>query len=547
MADPSDPGFDPRAIFEDAQKRFLESEDNLRKGLDEEGGIFARLMNLVTGFFSAQWASVWTRASNVFKFILVPLWSFVSGAVFATGQSEIDHLLGWMRAQDMLDDNDVQQLESFLTRTKVLGPWLAGPITGMVMMRVFGAFLDVLGGTAIQNLNKKYSPTVPDPNSLVRTSFIAPELHDKVVELCKRAGYSEEDIKLLFVSQYALQNPVDIMQLVWRGELTEDQAINRMQELGFTSDRVAELMKLWERIPTLQDVVRYQGKEAFEPAMINTFGLMEDFPKESIKWAAKQGLSERWAQAEWVSHWRDIGINFMLQAYHRDIVDWPFVEKYMRLIEFPPGIREVVKETAYNVITRVDARRMHKVGLVGTEQLFDLYRFQGFSPESARLMTEFTIMYNGGDERDLTKTDILKGYEDGDLLQQEALGLLVDLGYEKSVAEYYVIRVDQEKQTSLRMDYLEDIKYKYTNNMLSRADAERQMLSIGFDLSRVTVLLAKYDALRNQNNKLPSKTDLDKQLRREIINEAEYRAEMGRLGYNETYINRYVKMIEEGE
>ena len=508
-----------------------------------EGGLYARFVATIVSFFEAQWEAVWIKAQGVFAGVLGPLAKIFSGDAWALSKSNLVDMFDVFITTGMLDKDDVDALHGFMDRLNVAGR-IVGPLIKLQMFfKVFTAFSDVIGGTAIQKLNHKYSPTVPDPGSVIRTSFIAPELHDQVVDLCKRAGYSEDDIKLLFVSQLALQNPVDIMQLVWRGELTKDQAINRMQELGFTADRIAELMKLWERIPTLQDVVRYMGKEAFEPAMIDTFGLMDGFPQEAVDWAAKQGLGKRWAEAEWVSHWRDIGITFMLSAFHRGIVDWPFVDKYMNLIEFPPGVREVVRDTAYTLITRVDIRRMHKIGKIGPEKVEELYRHRGFSPDDARLMTEWTIEYNGGDDRELTKSDILKGYEDGDLTQQDAFDMLTSLGYDDNMAGYYVFRVDQEKDRSLRMDYLEDIKFRYINNVISRADAEREMLRIGFDLSRVNALLSKYDNLRKENDKLPSKTDLDKQLRHKIISEADYRLEMSHLGYKDLYISRYVEMI----
>jgi len=335
-----------------------ESEREAIEATKSEGGLLGRILGTVLKLFSVQWNDTWTRAASVFSYILGPIGRFFTGDLWAISKSDLTDMMDVFITNGMLDKDDINALSGFMDRATVAGRFVAPLLKVFMWFKIFSSFTDVLGGTAIQNLNRKYSPTVPSPESVVRTSFIAPELHDKVVNLCKRAGFSEDDIKLLFVSQYALQNPVDIMQLVWRGVLDKDQAINRMQEIGFTADRTAELMQLWERIPSLQDIVRYMGKEAFEPGMINTFGLMEDFPGESVDWAAKNGLGKRWAEAEWVSHWRDIGINFMLDAFHRDIVDWPFVERYMRLIEFPPGVREVVKETAVIWANRLRMRSL---------------------------------------------------------------------------------------------------------------------------------------------------------------------------------------------
>ncbi len=328
-----------------------------------------------------------------------------------------------------------------------------------------------------------------------------------------------------------------------RGSITEAELNVFLWKLGYQDENLPAVKELAFVLPPVQDLITMAVREVFTPEIAQRFGQFEDFPEAFVLQAAKVGLSREHALNYWAAHWALPSLTMGFEMLHRGAIEDDDIDLLMRAHDMMPFWRDKIKAISYRPYTRVDVRRMHKIGKIGPEKVEELYRHRGFSPDDARLMTEWTIEYNGGDDRELTKSDILKGYEDGDLTQQDAFDMLTSLGYDDNMAGYYVFRVDQEKDRSLRMDYLEDIKFRYINNVISRADAEREILRIGFDLSRVNALMSKYDNLRKENDKLPSKTDLDKQLRHKIISEADYRLEMSHLGYKDLYISRYVEMI----
>ena len=519
-----------------------------------EGGLYSKLMGTVVSFFEAAWESVWVNFLGLFLSGILPALREWWWGLWRASDETIDWALSQLNKLDMFDANDLEQLRSMMRDNRFATDALGLLVAPLVAFKSFGAWLDVISGTAVQRLNKKYSPVVPNPGEIARTSFVAPELHDRVVDAMKRSGLSQEDIELVFISKYTLQDPTQIMQLFWRGELTKDQAINRMQELGFTPTRVAELMQLWERIPGMSDVIRYLGKEAFEPDMIRKFGLLEDYPRgEAEKWAAANGFAKEWAEKEWIAHWRDIGVTPVLAGLHRGItlsngqkVDEAFVDDYMRLIEIPPPIRNLVHQTSFNPYTRVDARRMHDMGVLKDEELVKVYEAQGYDTEHATNMALFTIRYNQRNGRDFSKADIEKGYEDGDIPQGVAFDLMKEAGFSEEYAAYLLSRVDIEKERAKRLDALEIIKSKYLNNLLTETDARNRMLGIGFNNTRISELMDRWILQRTVNAKLPSKTDLDKMFKHDVINEDKYRSEMTKLGYSKEYISWYLDLAKSG-
>jgi len=554
----SDQRFPPGGSYEERISAIGKTVDERRaEVLDtvgREGGLYSKFMGTVVRFFEASWESVWTKFTGVFLWILEPFRKLITLEAFQASDEAIERSLSALNKLDMFDANDIGQLRSMMKDHRYATDALGLFVAPLVALKSFGAWLDVIAGTAIQRMNKKYSPVVPNPSEIARTSFVAPELHDRVVEAMKRSGLSQEDIELVFISKYTLQDPTQIMQLFWRGEISKPQAINRMQELGFTATRVAELMQLWERIPGMSDVIRYLGKEAFEPDMIRKFGLLEDYPRgEAEKWAAKNGYAPEWAEKEWIAHWRDIGVTPVLAGLHRGItlsngqaVDAAFVDDYMRLIEIPPPIRDLVHKTSYNPYTRVDARRMHDMGVLKDDELVKVYEAQGYDTEHATNMALFTIRYNQRNGKDFSKADIEKGYEDGDIPMSVAYDLMKEAGFSEEYAAYLLTRVDIEKERAKRLDALEIIKSKYLNNLLTEADARNRLLGIGFNNTRVSELMDRWTLQRTVNAKLPSKTDLDKMYRHDIITEDKYKTEMTKLGYSKEYISWYLDLAKSG-
>ncbi len=167
----------------------------------------------------------------------------------------------------------------------------------------------------------------------------------------------------------------------------------------------------------------------------------------------------------------------------------------MIALDIMPAWREPLQAISYSPYTRVDVRRMHKIGVLDDEAVFTAYADVGFSPfapgelhetvaaafhcEKCRheskcgRMLDFTILYNAEPpeadkteedeekirERDRTKTDILTGLADGLIEEAEAAGLLADMGYSAEEVEYYISRVDYElaqDELTTQLRYLHD-------------------------------------------------------------------------------------------
>ncbi|GAI88532.1 unnamed protein product, partial [marine sediment metagenome] len=237
------------------------------------------------------------------------------------------------------------------------------------------------------------------------------------------------------------------------------------------------------------------------PEISRPFGQFDGLPevlelaKDDLKAA---GMSETTFTKEWVAHWMLPSIMQGFEMLHRGVIPAKSTEarplgldRLMKALDIMPAWQEPLTDISYSPYTRVDVRRMHKIGVLDDEAVFTAYADVGFSPfapgcvhetvseafacERCRHdskvghMLDFTILYNKeppevektveDKERDRTKADILSGLADGLLVEGEATEALSALGYNGIDVAYYLSRVafeqaSDELTTSLR--YLHD-------------------------------------------------------------------------------------------
>jgi len=226
----------------------------------------------------------------------------------------------------------------------------------------------------------------------------------------------------------------------------------------------------------------------------------------------------------------------------QSIIDLEELDMLYRTVEIPPYWRERLTKIAYLPYTRVDVRRMHDMGVLTDAELIQSYKDLGYDQVHAEKMADFTVRYNQGADKELTKGQILTGYKEKILNRQDALTLLTDLDYPEAMAEYFILLEDYKEAKDLQDDILSNIKDRYQNNMADEFETRSRLGQLNLTGERIALLMDKWKIKKMIDVKVPSKTDLDKFLAAKIIDLDTYRTEMDRLGYNTKYINWYEQL-----
>jgi len=498
---------------------------------------------------------------KIAKIILVPLLAMIASTsrdvkegidAVATGEAlkvEVKVDNSWWK--DVLvkygfDSKTIGILEGTFTELQTGPVWLRSIPMIMMVVGLFGRLSAIASGEPAKDLMRRFHPNVPSSGEIIRAAFIDPSRYEQVVKALQQNGLSETDIDLLFVNNYQLYPEQYTRALYYRGALTIEQANNRLSELGYTPERIAELKQGWPVIPGIQDLIMMQAKEAFEPELVSKYGLGAEEPTDIYEWTRKLGLPDEWTQRYWSSHWQHASYGQVMEMLHRGYIDEKSVYDWYKLVEIPPYWRDLLTKIAYSPYTRVDVRRMHAAGVIGDEALVQAMKDIGYDQEHAEKMAEFYKKYNAGSDKELSRTDIEKAFEDGDLNYPQAIGIMVSIGYDEAIADFYLSRIELEKERAKRLERIELTKEKFLSNLITEVKARNELVAYGVEISRINELIDRWRVQIIKNAKLPSKTDLDKFVRANVIDQDGYIVEMTKLGYSEYYIGLYWQTLKAG-
>ncbi len=367
----------------------------------------------------------------------------------------------------------------------------------------------------------------------------------------RRAGFNER--KAGFVSELTSLVPAeqDLVRMKWRGIVHDSDFDKALQHQGFDEPwraRIAEAAKL---IPAVPDLIQMAVRDVWNAEAVALGKLMELFPKELGEWTEKQGLSPDWALKYWAAHWRLPSILQAFEMRHRDVIDDSALDTLLQALDVAPGWRQPLKDIAFHPYTRVDIRRMHRIGVLDEDEVHRGYLDLGYDEDKARGLTEFTKVLNEpkGIEDDaelghLSRTAVLGFYEDGVLSRQRAAELLVTAGHTPEAAQLYLNASDADEERSDRKTETALIIELAEAGSLGWDEAEDKLRGLGLETREVERAVTKLLRARQRKTKLPSKGDADAFFVAHLLTKDEYEDLLGRIGYSPKWTRMYLQIAE---
>jgi len=188
----------------------------------------------------------------------------------------------------------------------------------------------------------------------------------------------------------------ELFDLLNRGIITEDDVRQGLKESRVKNKYIDNLMKLRFIIPPLSDIVRMAVRDAWRDDVAGKYGYDQDYPQEFAANAQKLGLDPDWAKRYWRAHWELPSVNEVFEMLHRSSetgVTSADVEEYLRINDYPSYWRDKLLKISYEVFTRVDVRRMYKLGVLDRDGVKRAYLDLGYDETRAEKLTDFTVKY----------------------------------------------------------------------------------------------------------------------------------------------------------
>lgn len=315
----------------------------------------------------------------------------------------------------------------------------------------------------------------------------------------REIGYNNDATHLIERLRY---QPLDenYLRLLHFNNLLPNREIDRrLGMLGYNEGDKELVKDLWNFRPNPRDLIEFAIKDVYDDRIVNELGLMEDIPDRYIEEAKKTGLSEEYAKLFWAASWRLPSIQQGYEMLHRNVINQHQLDLLFKAQDIVPFWRENLIKISYAPYTRVDARRMHKMGVLNNAELLQAYKDIGYDDEKAQKMLEWTIEYNnlGGDDniqsnRDLTRALIIKAYKLGINDRDNAIQQLVNMGYAVGDAETIVEIADietgidaipeQQKDNAKKIESI--LAYGIKNSLISEADYLEEMVNLGYTIEQ---------------------------------------------------------------
>jgi len=375
-------------------------------------------------------------------------------------------------------------------------------------------------------------------------------------------GYADDHVRALEMISEKQLSVNEIITAWLRGLLSDYEMGDRLFKQWYRDEDIAIIRKLSEVIPGIQDLIRLAVREAWNDETSRRFEYDADYPAQVEEWAKKQGLSPEWVRRYWRAHWELPSVSDGYEMLHRlrpGRTNVPFtkddLELLLRTADIPRFFRERLIAISYQPYNRIDIRRMYKIGVLNSEEVYQAYLDLGYDDEHAKRLTEFTIKHETGDVdtkkekyAELSLGVLKDGYLKGVIPEDELVKRISKLGYDADETKMIVDLYRLEKSVNDKPAIKSELKSKirsiveagYTLGLIDRDKATEYLSSVGWldaDISSYLDLLDYTLTLQDTSNKIDS---IHKLYLSRLITEQEVYAELGKLAIPDTYQRRLI-------
>jgi len=531
----------PIEIADEKLKDLEERSEGQLEGLSDR--ISGSFWDRMKSFFMLLYALQWEGGQPIFESTVKGVWETWKKGGEPFTEEDITALVKDLHGPEFTPATSLKGLQDIADKVPIIGMvfkllYLASSAVGMGKAELGAAW-----ETATQAVMTEERPSLLPLDAAIEAFYKDPQLKAEVKDVLNRMGLSDAFQDMLWT---ATETPLDAemsRDAFLREEITEPELDSILKSHHLSDIDIEVIKRLYKIIPPVQDIITMAVREVFTPDVVERFGQMQDFPEEFGAWAKQKGLSDYWAKAYWAAHWILPSIGQGFEMLHRRVIDDSDLDLLLRALDVMPFWREKLKDISYNPLTRVDVRRMHRIGVIDEDGVFDAYLDVGYNEDNARLMTEFTVAFNQESERELTKTDILALYKKFAIERDAAKVMLMGLAYQETTAELLLVRADLEIYATYKKEQIGYIKAAYVAGKIEEGETLSRLGKLDLPSTETNNLMESWELARRSKVKELSLDNLKAFFAEKVITEDELRIELGEIGYNDQDIGRFVTLF----
>ena len=334
--------------------------------------------------------------------------------------------------------------------------------------------------------------TIPNAMLLVQGNLHQGKSTEEILK-----DISIADINPRYAQQYLdaiLTKPAsqDLIAYHLRKDPTLSGLEDALQRIGIHPDFTDVYKTLAYPIPPVADIITMAVREAFSPEIASRFGQYEDYPAEFEEWAKKKGISKEWSERYWAAHWSLPSASQGFEMLHRGVIDNDELNMLLRALDIMPFWRKKLTNIAFKRLTRVDIRRMYRVGVMDEAEVYDAYLELGYNERDSRRMSDFTVKQTLATQSKFTERDIISAYLKYMINRSETKQLLQLVGVREENIAFILSTAEYKREWALTDAKIDAIRNLYKRETYDANKARAELLKLDLPAERVDVLMAQW-------------------------------------------------------
>jgi len=363
--------------------------------------------------------------------------------------------------------------------------------------------------------NRKWKPARFDVPAAFSLIWRNPEQAFAMVSDLVDQGWSEDHIKAMAILLTPRANEQALVTYWLRGKISEADLNKELKARGYEESTIALFKELSQVIPPISDLIHMSVREAFSPEVVSRFQYDQGFPSDILQYTRKVGLSDEWVKRYWYAHWQLPSPQMGFEMLHRlrpGKTSNPFTKQdldlLLRTADYAPYFRDKLVEISYTPFTRVDVRRMYKLGILSYDDVISAYMDIGYTEENAKRLADFTTLYETGDTTnlideysDLSRSLVQSAYISGVISEDDFRSALSGMKITGDAQDLVVKITELKRQIKQIPDYTKEyrtdlkgmVEKAYTARIIDKNTALSMLVSLGIPDNQATMLLANAD------------------------------------------------------
>lgn len=452
------------------------------------------------------------------------------------------------------------------------------------ILAILGAGIGVMGAlfglppfnrAVVYRLNKIWSNAIPESSQLIEMRFRGLISDDEYFENMEKFGYNRDWAEKIFQLHKRLYTLDMLLTMYFRKVISEEEFYHEMEKLGYSREQTNKILKIAWYYPSVSDWIRFAVRDVFNEKIVEKYGYDEEFPEHIVEFAKQVGIDEQTLRWYWRAHWDLPSVTQGYEMLHRlspEVLDMElpdgtkYGDKYrelglnpeeiktdldtlrelLKIADIPKFWRDRLIAISYAPLTRVDLRRIYELGLISDEEVLARLMEYGYTRKDAELLLQWFKAEREPQERDLTKSEILMLYRERFIDEAKARELLKALNYSDEEIDYLLALEDFKLFNEVIEEKIKTLRLLYVRGAITIQDFYNELARLELPALKIEHELEIAQREKLKALKLPTKAELDKMLKMNIISEDEYRKTLKLLGYSDEWIDRFVKLARGG-